>query len=154
VPGQFRSAWKLGRRDVVVGLVIQALMLGAIAWFAGAAALLAFVWQAYNAVTVLEAVNYFEHWGLSRGGDRPGLRDAWDTESWLTEYTLIGLSRHADHHAHAARPYQELRAVPESPKLPRGYYGMVTLAQLRNRHFQALMTQELFRRKLGPFTGN
>jgi alkane 1-monooxygenase len=153
VVGQFVSAWRLGRRDVIVGLVLQAALLVAIAYFAGAAALMAFVWQAYNAVTVLEAVNYFEHWGLTRSDGRPGLQDAWDSDSWLTEYTLIGLSRHADHHAHAARPYQELRAVPESPKLPAGYYAMVTLAQLQNRRFQALMTAELFRRKLGPFTG-
>jgi alkane 1-monooxygenase len=153
VTGQFRSAWKLGRRDVIFGLILQAAMLAAIAYFCGAAALVAFVWQAYHAVTVLEAVNYFEHWGLTRVDARPGLSDAWDTDSWLTEYSLIGLSRHADHHAHAARPFQELRAVPESPRLPRGYFGMVAMAQLRNRHFQSLMTAELFRRKLGPFTG-
>ena len=81
----------------------------------------------------------------------PAPRDAWDTDSWLTHYTLIGLSRHADHHAHAARPFERLRAVDESPKLPGGYYAMVGLAQMRNKRFRALMTAELRRRKLGPF---
>jgi hypothetical protein len=38
-----------------------------------------------------------------------------------------------------------------SPKLPRGYYAMVALAQLRNRKFQQLMTDELRLRRLGPF---
>lgn len=151
VPAQFRSAWRLSRRDVITGLVAQALMLAAITWFGGPIALLVFVWQAYNAISLLEAVNYFEHWGLQRSGSRPGPRDAWDTDSWFTLYTLVGLSRHADHHTHPARHYQELRHTDESPKLPRGYYALVAMAQMRNRTFQALMTAELARRRLGPF---
>ena len=151
VPGQLRSAWQLDRRRVIQGLVAQALLLAAITILAGHVALVVFLWQAYNAVTLLEAVNYFEHWGLSRTGARPGPVDAWDTDGWFTVYSLVGLSRHADHHANAARPYQRLRHVDESPKLPRGYYAMVTLAQLRNRTFQRLMTDELRRKRLGPF---
>jgi alkane 1-monooxygenase len=151
VPAQFASAWRLCRRDVLVGLVVEAALVAAIAVVAGWPGVAVFVWQAYGAVSVLEAVNYFEHWGLERQGARPGARDAWDTESWLTLYTLIGLSRHADHHAHAARPFERLRALDESPKLPGGYYAMVTLAQLRNRTFRARMTDELRRRRLGPF---
>jgi alkane 1-monooxygenase len=148
---QFASAWKLGRRQVLTGILVELAMLAAIAFFAGWAALVVFLWQAYNAICLLEAVNYFEHWGLTRTGSRPGSRDAWDTDSTFTLYTLIGLSRHADHHAHAARPFQQLRRVEESPKLPYGYYAMVTLAQMRNRRFQELMVAELQRRQLGPF---
>jgi alkane 1-monooxygenase len=168
VPGQFRSAWRLEARRlgdedmrawdprllrsrVVHGLMVELALLVAIGFAGGPVALLLFLWQAYNAITLLEAVNYFEHWGLQRMGERSGPTDAWDTDSWFTLYTLVGLSRHADHHAHAARPFQELRYVDESPKLPRGYYGMVVLAQLRNRTFQRLMTAELERRRLGPF---
>jgi len=151
VPAQLRSAWRLSRRQVIVGFLVELLLLGAITVAAGPVALLAFVWQAYNAITLLEAVNYFEHWGLTRAGVRPAATDAWDSDSWLTHYSLIGLARHADHHAHAARPYQALRLADESPKLPRGYYAMVALAQLRNKTFQELMTNELRRRQLGPF---
>jgi alkane 1-monooxygenase len=151
VPAQFASAWRLDRRRVIQGMIVEAAMLAAITIVAGPVALLVFLWQAYNAITLLEAVNYFEHWGLRRDGDRPGLADAWDTDSWFTLYTLVGLSRHADHHAHAGRSYQVLRHVEESPKLPRGYYAMVTLAQMRNRTCQALLIAELRRRRLGPF---
>jgi alkane 1-monooxygenase len=151
VVGQFRSAWRLDRAAVVTGLVIQALLLAGVFAVAGWVGLAVFVWQAYSAVALLEAVNYFEHWGLVRKGARPGLADAWDAESWLTHYTLIGLARHADHHTHAALPYQALARVEASPKLPYGYYAMVTLAQLRNRRFVELMTDELHRRRLGPF---
>jgi len=151
VPAQFKSAWRLGRRQVLAGLAVEAALLAAIGAVAGWAALVVFLWQAYNAIALLEAVNYFEHWGLSRLGARAGLQDSWDTDSWFTHYTLIGLSRHADHHAHAARPFERLRAVDESPKLPWGYYAMVDMAQRRNKKFRELMTAELQRRKLGPF---
>jgi alkane 1-monooxygenase len=154
VVGQWRSAWRISRAQVLVGLGVQVLLVVAIGFAGGAAAVAAFLWQAYHAVTVLEAVNYFEHWGLRRQGLRPGPSDAWDSDSWLTEYSLVGLARHADHHRHAARPFHELRAVDDSPRLPRGYYGMVALAQLRNRRFRALMTAELQRRRLGPFTAS
>ncbi|HEY2749501.1 MAG TPA: fatty acid desaturase [Polyangia bacterium] len=151
VPAQFRSAWRLDRRAVVAGLGAELALVAAITAVAGWPGLVIFLFQAHNAVSVLEAVNYFEHWGLLRAGARPGARDAWDSGSWLTHYTLIGLSRHADHHAHASRPFQTLRAVDESPKLPGGYYAMVALAQMRNGKFRALMTDELRRKKLGPF---
>ena len=152
VPAQFASAWRLGRRQVLAGLAVEAALVTAIGVVAGWPGLVVFLWQAYNAIAVLEAVNYFEHWGLARRGARAGLSDSWDTDSWLTHYTLIGLSRHADHHAHAARPFEQLRAVDDSPKLPAGYYAMVDLAQRRNKKFRELMTAELRRRRLGPFS--
>ena len=92
--------------------------------------------------------------GDFRVGPASRRRGAWDTDSWLTHYSLIGLSRHADHHAHAARPFEKLRPVDESPKLPGGYYAMVTLAQMRNRTFRELMTAELRKKKLGPFAAS
>jgi len=49
------------------------------------------------------------------------------------------------------RPFQELRHFEESPKLPTGYFGMVDMVLFRNRRFRELMTEELRRRKLGPF---
>ena len=69
----------------------------------------------------------------------------------FTRYALIGLARHADHHAHPVRPYQALRRVEESPKLPYGYPPMVLLALAWNSHFRQIMTAELRRRGLGPF---
>ena len=100
---------------------------------------------------LLEAVNYFEHWGLARTTRRVRTIDSWDTDSWFTLYTLVGLSRHADHHAYASRPYQQLRYFDESPKLPYGYFGTVVLALFTKRRLRHLLTAELERRRLGPF---
>jgi len=168
VTGQFRSAWRLEAKRlgdenmrwydrrllhsrVVHGLIAEWSFALAILVFLGPAAFAAFLLQAFNAVRALEAVNYFEHWGLRRSGRRVQPTDSWDTESAFTFYTLVGLSRHADHHAYASRPYQQLRHWSESPKLPSGYFGMVAMVELSNRRLRALMTAELQRRGLGPF---
>ncbi len=168
VPAQFRSAWRLEtkrlgdvamrwsdrrllRSRVVHGLVVEWSVALAILVGLGRAAFVAYLLQAVIAVRLLEAVNYFEHWGLARSGRRVGVLDSWDTDSWFTLYTLVGLSRHADHHAHAARPYHQLRYLDASPKLPYGYFGTVVLALFRKRQLRTLLTEELSRRKLGPF---
>jgi alkane 1-monooxygenase len=77
--------------------------------------------------------------------------DSWDSDSWFTLFALVGLSRHADHHAYAARPYQALRTWEESPKLPYGYILMVILVIFDNARVRRLLGEELERRRLGPF---
>lgn len=168
VPAQFRSAWRLEahrlgdadmplfdrrqlRNRVLHGLVVEWAVAIAIGIALGWGAFAFYVLQAFGAIRLLEAVNYFEHWGIVRRGKKPTPLDSWDTDSWFTLYTLVGLSRHADHHAYATRPYQQLRYWEESPKLPTGYFGMVTMVFVQNRRFRKLMTAELRRRKLGPF---
>ncbi|MEM9175042.1 MAG: fatty acid desaturase [Myxococcota bacterium] len=168
VPAQFRSAWRLEKKRLgdesmsnldprmlrhrcVHGLVLgwgTALAAG-LAFGPGAAIL--FVLQGVLASRLLEVVNYFEHWGLERTSRRVRPADSWDTHSWFTYYALIGLSRHADHHAWAARPYQQLRVWEEPAILPAGYIGMVTFVLMDNARFQRRMTAELERKQLGPF---
>ncbi len=168
VPGQFKSAWRLechrmgdvemalfDRRQlhnrVLHGVVAEWSFAFAIAAVLGVGAFAFHLLQSLSAIRLLEAVNYFEHWGLIRRGKKPSPVDSWDTDSRFTLYTLVGLSRHADHHAYATRPYQQLRHWDESPKLPFGYFGMVDMVLLRNREFRKVMSAELERRKLGPF---
>lgn len=88
-------------------------------------------------------MNYFEHWGIERKGARVRPIDSWDTYSWFTYYALIGLSRHADHHAYASRPYQQLRVHEGVPELPRGYVAMLPLVIFRNAKFREYAAREL-----------
>ncbi len=167
VPGQFKSAWRLEtkrlgdvdmkpwdprivRSRVFQGVVAEWYFAFVIWAIFGTLAFAFHLVQAFGAFLALEVVNYFEHWGLQRSGRRVQPRDSWDTSNRFTLYGLIGLSRHADHHAWPARPYQQLRHFEESPKLPRGYPGMVRLVLGNNARFQAQMTEELKRRGLGP----
>jgi alkane 1-monooxygenase len=168
VPAQFKSAWRLEtarlgdvdmkwydprllRSRVVHGLLTEAVLLGVAVHFAGLAGLGIIVLQAWWATRALEVVNYFEHWGITRTTPSVKPMHSWDTHSKFTYYALTGLSRHADHHAFASRPYQKLRVWEESPKLPAGYLAMFPLVLGRNQRFQELMTAELRKKKLGPF---
>lgn len=168
VPAQFRSAWRLEAKRlgdenmrwsdprllksrVVHGLVFEWGLAFAVWALLGFGPFVFYLMQAFIAVRLLECVNFFEHWGLERRGVRVAPVDSWDTTSWFTLYTLVGLSRHADHHAYPARPYPQLRHWDESPKLPRGYFGMVVLSIVRPAKFHRLMKEELQRVKLGRF---
>lgn len=168
VPAQLRSAWRLEakrlgdenmplfdrrllRSRVLHGLVVEWAIALAILAILGVGPFALYLGQALIATRLLEAVNYFEHWGLVRSAKRVSPLDSWDTESWFTLYTLVGLSRHADHHAYATRPYQQLRHWDASPKLPYGYFGMVEMVLFSNQRFRQVMTEELRRTRLGPF---
>lgn len=168
VPAQFRSAWRLEKtrnelegaawysprwfkHRVLQGVIAQLLMLVVFGYVFGILALVFFLLQARTAVMLLECVNYIEHWGLRRQGNRVTAEDSWDTDNWFTLHTLVGLSRHADHHAQASRPYHQLRCFDGSPKMPRGYYGTIVMALMNNSKYIKLATEELQRRKLGPF---
>lgn len=168
VPAQLRSAWRLEtgrlgdvdmrwydprllRSRVVQGIAVECGMSAVLYAAFGPAALVAHLLSAFWATRALEVVNYFEHWGLRRESRRVLPVHSWDTHSRFTYFALTGLSRHADHHAFASRPYEQLRVWEQSPKLPAGYLAMFPLVLMANRRFQRLMTAELERLQLGPF---
>jgi alkane 1-monooxygenase len=168
IPDQFKSAWRLEKirlgdehmrwsdprmvqHRVFQGVVAEVLItLGYLALF-GPLAMVFFLVQARSAVVLLETVNYIEHWGITRATRTVTPVDSWDTDNAFTLRTLVGLSRHADHHAQASRPYQKLRYFEASPKMPLGYYGTILMAMFLNDRYQAYATDELRRKGLGPF---
>jgi len=87
-----------------------------------------FALQAVFAIWQLEQINYIEHYGLIR--QKTGARyepvaphHSWDATHRITNYLLINLQRHADHHMKPARRYPVLQtyAKTEAPALPYGY---------------------------------
>jgi alkane 1-monooxygenase len=98
---------------------------GALAFFAA---------QSLVGFTLLEIVNYVEHYGLQRRELAPGKyervlpKHSWNSPHRLTCWYLFNLPRHADHHYLASRPYWNLRHMDDSPQLPAGYATMVLLA--------------------------
>lgn len=140
--GAFPLSWRLLKHEVLLGLFAELALMAVIARYGGPAALFIFILQALAAVRLLEAVNYFQHWGLERASD--GF-DAWVTDSWFTQRTFIGLARHGDHHRHGAKPYHRLDHCSNGPKLPYGYFGMAVLAKSFNRRFQRIAQAELQR---------
>jgi alkane 1-monooxygenase len=168
IPAQFASAWHLEKvrlgdanmsfwdarmlhHRVLQGVVAEVLVVLAYLLVFGPIAMVFFLVQARTAIVLLETVNYIEHWGITRATRAVTPVDSWDTDNAFTLRTLVGLSRHADHHAQASRSYQALRYFEESPKMPLGYYGTILLALFRNDEYRARATAELARKRLGPY---
>jgi alkane 1-monooxygenase len=84
--------------------------------------------------SLLEAVNYLEHYGLARQRtaatryEKVTPRHSWNSDRVVTNIFLFQLQRHSDHHANPLRRYQALRSFDESPQLPAGYATMVVAA--------------------------
>jgi alkane 1-monooxygenase len=140
---QGRGAWFLANRNVVY-LIGQA-ALCALAWSAGGANGLAFfLFQSFVAFTLLELVNYVEHYGLARQRNADGRyetvapRHSWNSDSWFGNAILVNLQRHSDHHADSSRPYETLRSIDSAPQLPTGYAGMILLALLPPLWFRVM----------------
>eukprot|EP00499_Haloplacidia_sp_CaronLabIsolate_P005945 CAMPEP_0196772390 /NCGR_PEP_ID=MMETSP1104-20130614/2206_1 /TAXON_ID=33652 /ORGANISM="Cafeteria sp., Strain Caron Lab Isolate" /LENGTH=346 /DNA_ID=CAMNT_0042142525 /DNA_START=80 /DNA_END=1120 /DNA_ORIENTATION=+ len=146
VIGSFRSAWegevaRLRRtggsaaQNRVAGFLAASLLHAAAfyAWL-GTGGLLFFLGQAWVGFSLLELVNYIEHYGLRRKQLADGRYEpvnpthSWNAPQKVTNFFLFKLQRHSDHHANALREYQILRSFPESPHLPTGYAGMCVLA--------------------------
>jgi alkane 1-monooxygenase len=90
--------------------------------------------QSFIAFTLLEIINYIEHYGLHRRKmstgkyERVSIEHSWNSNYFLTNMFLFQLQRHSDHHAYAARRYQVLRHHEGSPQLPFGYATMFMIA--------------------------
>ena len=93
--------------------------------------------QAVVGFSLLEVVNYMEHYGMLRQKVGVGERQRYErvdpTHSWnsnniATNVLLYHLQRHSDHHANPTRRYQSLRDYEQSPVLPTGYAGMIVLS--------------------------
>ncbi len=92
--------------------------------------------QAVIAITYLELTNYVEHYGLVRKhlGDgkyepvRP--HHSWNSSRRFTNYLLINLQRHSDHHYKPERrfPLLQTYSETEAPQLPYGYPIMAAIA--------------------------
>lgn len=90
--------------------------------------------QSFIAFSLLEVINYVEHYGLHRRKlengryERTNVEHSWNSNFLLTNLFLFQLQRHSDHHANPKRRYQVLRHHDVSPQLPSGYATMVVLA--------------------------
>ena len=151
VLGSLRSAWRLestryARRgthpwhwgnDVLNAWLLTVVLWGVVLAWLGPSVLPYLVLQAVLAFSLLELVNYLEHYGLLRERvGQPGReryervepRHSWNANQIATNVLLYHLQRHSDHHANPTRRYQALRDYPEAPQLPTGYAGMILVA--------------------------
>ncbi|WP_433796415.1 alkane 1-monooxygenase [Actinoplanes sp. CA-252034] len=148
VLGSLRSAWRLetsrhrlrGRspwradNDVLNAWAMTVVLFAALTMGFGIAVVPFLILQAVVGFSVLEAVNYLEHYGLLRQRNTAGRyervdpRHSWNSDRLTTNVFLFQLQRHSDHHANPLRRYQTLRSFDVSPQLPAGYATMLLTA--------------------------
>ncbi|MFN8216515.1 MAG: alkane 1-monooxygenase [Solirubrobacterales bacterium] len=148
VAGSLRSAWsieaarldRLGRshwgphNDILTAWAMTIVLFAALAAAFGPVVLPYLLAQAVLGFSLLEVVNYLEHYGLLRQRREDGRYErcrpehSWNSNSVASNVLLYHLQRHSDHHANPTRRYQALRHVEAAPQLPTGYAGMIILA--------------------------
>jgi alkane 1-monooxygenase len=148
VAGSLRSAWELEgvrldrlgkshlspRNDILNAWAMSIVLFGALTAVFGPVVLPYLLIQAVLGFSLLEVVNYLEHYGLLRSKredgryERTAPEHSWNSNSVASNVLLYHLQRHSDHHANPIRRYQALRHVEEAPQLPTGYAGMIVTA--------------------------
>ena len=126
---QWRIAWRYQPRRVMLGLAVEVALLLSFWVMFGTLAACMLLYQAWVAIRLLEAVNYFQHFGLTVESGRP-LATAWRSESAVSLFIFLGLTRHADHHRRPSKTYPELVDVADCPTLPYGY--LITAIWVKN----------------------
>lgn len=128
-----KSHWSL-HNDIVGAWTMTVVLFAALAIGFGPVVLPYLLIQAVLGFSLLEVVNYLEHYGLLRQKQEDGRYErcraehSWNSNSIASNVLLYHLQRHSDHHANPTRRYQALRHVEEAPQLPTGYAGMIVLA--------------------------
>jgi alkane 1-monooxygenase len=148
VVGSFRSAWEIEaahrrrdnkpvwsiKNDILNAWLMTVVLFGALSAVFGIGILPLLILQAVVGFSLLEIVNYLEHYGLLRQKREDGRYErttpehSWNANNTTSNVLLYHLQRHSDHHANPLRRYQALRHYDESPQLPTGYAGMILLA--------------------------
>ncbi|GAA4372572.1 alkane 1-monooxygenase [Hymenobacter koreensis] len=124
--------------------LLQVLALLTVGALLGIKAALAYLAVGILGGTLLEIINYVEHYGLLRREVRPGVYErvqphhSWNAEQPLGRVLLYELTRHSDHHYLASRPFQQLRYQPSGPQMPAGYPAMMLLATLPPLWFRVM----------------
>jgi len=128
-----QSAWSI-HNDILQAWAMTVGLFAALAIAFGPVVLPYLLLQAVLGFSLLEVVNYLEHYGLLRQRkdderyERCLPQHSWNSNNVASNVLLYHLQRHSDHHANPTRRYQALRHVDEAPQLPTGYAGMIVLA--------------------------
>ncbi|GAA4473206.1 alkane 1-monooxygenase [Rhodococcus olei] len=149
-----KSPWTI-RNDVLNAWLMSVVLFAALTAGFGWEVLPFLVIQAVYGFSLLETVNYLEHYGLLRQKTASGRYErcapvhSWNSDHICTNIFLYHLQRHSDHHANPTRRYQTLRSMDGAPNLPSGYASMITLA-----YFPPIWRKVMDHRVLEHYSGD
>ncbi|MBH0118198.1 alkane 1-monooxygenase [Rhodococcus sp. CX] len=143
------------RNDVLSAWLLSVALFTVLVVVFGPAVLPFLIIQAVYGFSLLESVNYLEHYGLLRRRTESGRYErctpehSWNSDHIVTNIFLYHLQRHSDHHANPTRRYQTLRSMDGAPNLPSGYASMVGLT-----YFPPLWRKVMDHRVLDHYDGD
>jgi len=146
--GGFRGAWNIEKKilqkkgldtwsyqnRILQFQAIQLFFLAGIFFLMGTKAMVCAFFIGLISSSLLEAINYVEHYGLQRKKLNNGKYEpvqshhSWNSDHTMGRIMLYELTRHSDHHFKSTRKFQILRSHQESPELPLGYPGSILLS--------------------------
>lgn len=147
---QSKSKWS---NPMFVYTLVQLMFFALIFNFFGLFASLCYFAAGVFGISILEAQNYFAHYGLRRKKDEKGRYEkvqahhSWNSDHVFGRVLLFELTRHSDHHHLGGKPYQMLNSKPEYPTLPYGYPAMLLLSYVPFL-FRPIMKKQLMLLKL------
>jgi alkane 1-monooxygenase len=167
--GSLRSAWRLeaqrlrrlhkspwqASNDVLNAWLMSVVLWGVLVAVFGPALIPFVIIQAVYGFSMLESVNYLEHYGLLRQKTANGRYErctpehSWNSDHVVTNLFLYHLQRHSDHHANPTRRYQTLRSMAGAPNLPSGYASLIGLT-----YFPPLWRMVMDHRVLAHYDGD
>src|ERR1700712_2289474 len=167
--GSARSSWELEaqrlrrlnkspwhwQNDVLNSWAMSVVLFGALVVVFGPAVIPFLLIQAVYGFSLLESVNYMEHYGLLRQKTESGRYErcapvhSWNSDHLVTNLFLYHLQRHSDHHANPTRRYQTLRSMEGAPNLPTGYASLIGVT-----YVPALWRRLMDRRVLEHYDGD
>ncbi|MEN8900247.1 MAG: alkane 1-monooxygenase [Nonlabens sp.] len=150
VTTQYTSSWKIqGQRNKEAGrsflslkndmfwyTIIQISYLLLIGFILSWPTMFVAIGIAFVGFSLLEIINYLEHYGLRRAKKKSGRYEvvreihSWNSNHAIGRIFLYELTRHSDHHFRANKKYQVLDYHTESPQLPYGYPTMMVIATI------------------------
>lgn len=125
-----KGRWVFSWRNAVIrGHLMSVLLVLAAAAIGGLTAALFFIACALWGKSLLEIVNYMEHYGMVRNPETPVQpRHSWNTNKRISSWTMFNLTRHSHHHAQGEVPYQDLKPFPDAPMMINGYLNTILVA--------------------------
>ena len=145
IVGSFKHAWKLEgmkferhrsifKNKIFLSLTGSSFFLSIIWVVFGLEVLMVYIGSSVWAILLLEATNYIEHYGLLRKKDKNGSYESvgeehsWNADFSLSNWILLNLPWHSDHHKCMNKHFNHLQSCPSAPQLPFGYPLMIILS--------------------------
>ena len=103
-----------------------------------------FLLCAFIAKSLLEVINFTEHYGLVREENKPvHPRHSWNSNSVMSSILLYNVTRHSAHHEKSHLKFWELDTYEDAPMMPHGYLSMLYIAIFLPPLFHKMMAKKL-----------